>query len=214
MASRITIIDQVKPFTTERAHLLQFCFVEYTDEAVSFKVKKCETGLEAVNIPQGAYMSSKITQFYPKDGVSILTTVHESAFSGSDLSGAVEILGDASLAKSAFSNTKITSIKIHSKIPGYQMCVGCELLQVAYFTQTALLTEDNPPFPSCPALKKIVAPSFEELSKFAIPWELDRSFRGTIVMTETTMEQARQIPGVSDLKYTDIECTDGTIHCE
>lgn len=208
MASRIEIKTQIKPFTTEEPQLLKFSTT--TGSTCSFDVQKCETDIEAVDVAPYFYDNSPITQFCPKDGVNIMGTAGSASFRNSNLSGAVEVRGWGE--SYAFEGTKITSIKFLSNVYQY-VCLNCKSLQIAYMLGTTTYAFEY--FKNCTALKKIVLPENVELiSKSMIPWEVSQAFRGTIVLTATTMEQANGIVGVSDLKYTDIECIDGTIHCE
>ena len=207
MASRIEIKTQIKPFTTEEPQLLKFSTT--TGSTCSFNVQKCETDIEAVDVPPYFYENSPITQFCPKDGVNIMGTVCAGAFRNSNLSGAVEVRGRAE--SYAFEGTKITSIKLLSKQVNQYACKNCKSLQIAYMLGTTSFGYEY--FKHCTALKKIVLPqNVQIMSNLGCPWEVLKEFRGTIVLTATTMEQARQIVGFSTFKYTDFECTDGTIH--
>lgn len=209
MASRIELKAQIRPFTTEDPQLLKFTTT--AGSTFSFNVQKCETDIEAVDVAPYFYDNSPITQFCPKDGVNIMGTAGSAAFRNSNLSGAVEVRGRGE--SYAFEGTKITSVKFLSEHVNQYVCENCKSLQIAYLLGTTTFGFDY--FKNCTALKKIVLPENVQLiSKSKIPWEVSQAFRGTIVLTETTTEQANNIVGVSDLKYTDIECTDGTIHCE
>lgn len=211
MASRIEIETQIKPFTKDNAQPLKF--TDSQGECIFHTVQKSNSDAETMDVPAEFYKNSKITYFCQKDGVNILGTLAPYAFQNSNLTGPVEIIGNANNATSALEGTKITSIKINSTQTGATMCKNCKLLQEAYFTESDSVL-DFMPFMDCNALKKIVAPRFRKIVKESVPWEIDLVFRGTIVLSNCTKDQARQITGVLDLKYTDIECTDGIIHRE